>query len=495
MTRLSLPSLVATVFLAGCSAHPDMLTDDDLTRFAELNAETLVADQEPISAPITLHDAMARALKYNLDHRVEMMAATLAARAADVKSAAMLPQIAAGADYDGRDKTAGSYSRSIPGGTRSAGASTSSENESLSADITASWSILDFGLSYVRAKQAGDEALIANERKRKMVNKIIQDVRTSYWRAVTGEQLLAGFKRLEGRVNTALANSRSLSHSGALAPLTALTYQRELVEIRKQIHEIELDLATSKIELAALMNIPPNTRYQLATPSRSMVHLHLKKNAGQLIDIAMLNRPELREAFLKERITSKDIDAAMLEMLPGVQVFGGLNWDSNDLLYHSNWVSWGARASWNVMKVFSLPAVKARNEAQSGLERQRSLAMTMAVLTQVHAARAGFYQSEKIYKDASDYLAIQQKILAKVRSSAEVDSEGEQALIREEMNTLVGTVKRDVAHARLQNAYAKVFESVGIDPYGKGIDGSESIKVLSTSLRSTWVERGDSTGM
>lgn len=487
--------MLGASLLAGCSVKPDLLTGDEINSFVSRNAEGLVADQEPVQGSIGLYEAMARALKYNLDYKVEMMNATLAARAADVKSADMLPQVATNWGYADRSPQSGGYSRSLTTGLRSADASTSTESGgTFDANITASWNILDFGLSYVRAKQAADQALIAQESKRKIVNRIIEDVRTVYWRAASSETLLSGLSGLEAKVNLALANSRSLSHDGALAPLTALTYQRELVDIRKQIHELERDLKTAKIQLAALMNIPPTTDFNLVVPKRGAVALTLNQNAETLVETAMIHRPELHEALLKERISTKEANAALLSLLPGIQVFGGANWDSNDLLFNNNWVTWGAKASWNAMRVFQYPAIKKENEARKDLGREQALAMTMAVFTQVHAARARFAHSSQILQDANDSYRVQLKILQQVKSSAAESAASEQALIREQMNTLLSSVKYDVAYAELQNAFASVYSSIGIDPYGENISGQESVKDLSAALRSTWVERGDRSG-
>jgi outer membrane protein TolC len=494
MKTAMLVSMLAAGLLSGCSVKPDALTDDEISAFVGLNAEQVVANQEALHGSIGLYEAMARALKYNLDYRVEMMNEALAARSLDVKSAALLPQVVAQSGYSGRDPNSGSYSQSLTTGDRSKDASTSSQAEAVNADISASWNVLDFGLSYVRAKQAGDEALIATERRRKTVNRIIEDVRTSYWRAASAERLLSGLQSLEGRVNAALSNSRSLAHDGSLAPLTALTYQRELVDIRKQIHQLELELKTAKIQLAALMNVPPGSKFTLVIPSRSENHLKLTNSGEELVEMAMRNRPELREALLKERISAKEANAQLLQLLPGIQVFGGVNWDSNDFLVHSNWLSWGAKASWNLMRVFQLPTLKRENEARDAVNREQALALTMAVFTQVHASRARYAQNAEILKDSADYFSVQQRILKQVRASAASDATSEQALIREEMNTLVASVKYDIAHADLQNAFANVYASVGVDPYSAGITGAESVKALAGALRTTWVERGDRSG-
>jgi superfamily I DNA and RNA helicase len=120
--------------------------------------------------------------------------------------------------------------------------------------------------------------------------------------------------------------------------------------------------------------------------------------------------------------------------------------------------------------------------------------MTMAVFTQVYAAQARYYQSAKILKDAADYHEVQSKILRQVKTSVSVDAATEQALIREEMNTLLATVKYDMAHADLQNAFAGVHASIGNDPFSAGLNGDESVGIMAGKLRQLWIERGDRSG-
>ena len=491
---LNIMPVCAALLLGGCAVSPVPLGDSEINAFTEVNVAAVVADQEPVHGPITLYEAMARALKYNLDFKVEMMNEALAAKSLDLKSAAMLPQLVANSGYDGRSNSAGGYSRSLTTGLKSGDASTSTQKETFNAGAQLSWNILDFGLSYVRAKQAADEVLIAEERRRKVVNRIIEDVRTAYWRAVSAERLVGGLERLEKRVQSALKGSRSLVRDGALSPLTALAYERELVDIRKQIHELLRDLKTARIQLAALMNLPPGSAYSLAIADRQGAELKLNQPMGDLIALALKNRPELREALLKHRISAKEADAALLELLPGINVFAGANWDSNNLLYNADWISWGAKASWNAMRVFSYPARKNQINANEDLLRQQSLALTMAVMTQVHVSRVRYAQMREILTDASDYYGVQKRMLGQVRVAAAENAASEQSLIREEMNTLVAAAKYDIAYADLQNAFANVYASVGIDPYGEGVTGAESVKALAKALRGTWVERGDRSG-
>ena len=54
-----------------------------------------------------------------------------------------------------------------------------------SGDLALSWNILDFGLSYVRARQAADQVLIAREIQRRTTHGLLEDVRSEFWRAAS----------------------------------------------------------------------------------------------------------------------------------------------------------------------------------------------------------------------------------------------------------------------------------------------------------------------
>ena len=89
---------------------------------------------------------------------------------------------------------------------------------------------------------------------------------------------------------------------------------------------------------------------------------------------------------------------------------------------------------------------------------------------------------------------MKKRILAPVKSAAAEDATSEQSLIREEINTLLASVKFDIAHADQQNAFANIYATVGLDPYSAGLTGNETVGELAKGLRGTWIERGDRSG-
>ena len=115
---------------AGCTVRTEPLTPEANAVFGHEKLVRATANQEPITGSIDLYDAMARALKYNLDTKVEIMQAALKTREADLVSYSALPKVVAGAGYAGRDQA----DPSTP----------STRDDSIgTADLTFSWNILD----------------------------------------------------------------------------------------------------------------------------------------------------------------------------------------------------------------------------------------------------------------------------------------------------------------------------------------------------------------
>lgn len=484
-------ALSGCLLLAGCSIAPTPLTDGELQTFALNNLASVTADQEPVRGPISIYEAMARALKYNLDYKVEVFETMLRNTELGQAQFDMLPTAVASSDYYGRRTYSSSSSLNLITGQPNFGFSTSQEKRFTTADITFGWNILDFGLSLIRAREAADKVLIANETRRRVANRIIEDVRTAYWRAVSSERLYNKLSAIEERVRNAIENTQRMADDQQTSAITALTYQRELIEIQRTVQQLQRELLISKRQLAALMNLPPDAEFGLILPDRSPARLQLTMDISDMALTALKNRPELREVAYEKRINDQEAIGALLELLPGIQLYMGKNYDSNLFMLNNDWVSWGARAGWNLIKVINYPARQAVVQAQDDLLHQRSLAVAMAVLTQVHVSRIRFALYQRELTTAGSYLNVQRHLVEQMRAEAAADRISEQTLIREEMNLLVADVRYDIAYADLQNAFANVYSSIGIDSLTPDIGSDTGVEELARSLETLWHERGD----
>ena len=66
-------ALTAAAVLSACAVAPEPLTVSENNARVENDLKRLFEKQEKITGPLTLEEAIARALKYNLDHRLKLM--------------------------------------------------------------------------------------------------------------------------------------------------------------------------------------------------------------------------------------------------------------------------------------------------------------------------------------------------------------------------------------------------------------------------------------
>ena len=490
MKRLLFTTALGAAVLSGCAnTQPMALSDTAMAAAAETMRAEIAAQGTPVTQSITLYEAMARALKSNLDHRVAMMELDLARRDYDLSRHDMLPQIVANGGYYGRSNQPGASSQSLISGRQSLEPSTSTERNVWTGDLGASWNVLDFGLASIRSQQLGNEALILEERKRKAVIQIMEDVHAAYYRALSAERLSSQLTSLEGDVRSAFDASRAQYQSRRTAPMPALSYQRELTDIRAEAQALNRELKTARMELASLMGLAPDEAFRLADPGTLPRPGRLAMDYPAMIDTALSNRPEVRESVYARRIGEAEMKKAVLEALPGIEGFAGLNASSNDFLFNQDWADYGVRASWNLMKVFTTGTRKKRAKARAELERQKGLAAAMAVMTQVGVARMQYESLLSEYDTANSAASVQNEITTQIEAQAEARRASNQTLVRERMNRILADARRDRLHAELARSGAHIYTALGYDPYAADIDGTEDVATIAASLKSLWDAR------
>jgi outer membrane protein TolC len=466
--------------VSGCAVTSEPIERSVSEERARTDLQDMYKDQEPLSGPLTMHQAMARAVKYNLEGRLKIMEEALAKRQLDLASFDMLPRMALDAGYVGRNNVSASSSQSVDTGTQSLEPSTSQDRDREVADLTMVWNVLDFGVSYISAKQAGDQRLIVQERRRKVINTIVQDVRSAYWRAMAAERLLKQIDSLMTRVDTARNNSQSMSEQRIGDPVQALGYQRSLIQATRQLEEQRRALSLAKTELATLINLPLGTDLTLATQDEYVIP-ELKVDMDRLEQEALTSRPELREQDYQTRITAAETRKAMLRLLPGLEFSAGGHYDSNSFLVEQGWADYGVKVTWNLFNVISAPA--AINVAKAGEEvaAARRQAMSIAVLAQLYVANANYREALRQFKTSQQLSDIDEQIVGQLRSRYQAASLGELDLIQGELNTLQADLRRDLAYADLRNAYGQIFASAGLDPLPDEVQSTQ-VQSIATAL-------------
>jgi len=483
---------MTTLLLCGCAVTPEALTPDEIKQETVADLTSMFQDQEPVTGPISLYEAIARAVKYNLDHRLKMMEDALAYKQLDLVRYDQLPELTASAGYYERNNYSGGTSialennpnTGIGAGEESLQASTSSEKRVTDVNGILVWNALDFGVSYVRAQQQSNEVLITEERRRKVVQNVVQDVRYAYWRAVSAQHLLDNMDDLLDRTYSALKDSRQLESLRIQAPIQSLSYQKALLEIIQDMWFYRRDLATAKTELAALMNLKPGTPYTVVDPAGDGP-LPSPDRFGTLETMeerAMLNRPELLEEHYQSRIGALEVKKAMLEMLPGLEFNLGSRYNSNYLLWQSSWAEAGVNISWNLFQLFSGPANKRVAESQVMVDDARRLALGMAVITQVHLAYQRYHIALSDFEVTEDLVAIEKRIQKHMEAEQKAAVENELEVIRSMASSLVAQMQHDLGYAEVQNSIGRILNSVGVDPL-PGVDIDQDVSTLAAIIK------------
>ncbi|NWL78814.1 transporter [Pseudomonas taiwanensis] len=482
---------VLALAVTGCAVTSQPIDRSVSEQRARQDLATMFKDQEPLSGALTLHEAMARAVKYNLEARLKVMEEALAKRQVDLASFDMLPRMAMEAGYAGRSNVSASSSQSVLTDTQSLEPSTSQDRDRGVADLTMVWNVLDFGVSYVSAKQQADQRLIVQERRRKVVHTIIQDVRSAYWRAVAADRLLKQIDSLMARVDEARSSSQRMSSERIGDPVQAMSYQRALIEATRQLEEQRRALSLAKTELAALINLPLNTDFTLAATDDYQVP-ELKVDMNRLEEEALASRPELREQDYQARISAAETRKAMLRLLPGLEFSAGGHYDSNSFLVNQSWADYGVKVTWNLFNVLSGPAAIDVAKAGESVAAARRQAMSMAVLAQLYVANANFHEAQRQFQTSEELASLDGQIAEQLRNRYKTQSIGELDLIQGELNTLQAQLKRDLSYAELRNAYAQLFVSAGVDPLPESLPDDKLATIASAleSGESRW-ESGD----
>jgi outer membrane protein TolC len=469
--RLSAVAWVCVV-AAGCaSVEPVALVPQDMQSQQQKDAELIRKDVEPITGALTLDEAMARALKYNLDRRARMMEEALAMGQMDVSKFDMLPKIMAQAGYSNRSTprftASQSYTDWLQNGTISKGDSfsTSSEDYHYNADLGLTWNLLDVGLGYYGAKQQADRFLIAGEKRRKAMHLLMQDVRTAYWRAASAQLLKADVLKIIALAEEALVDSRKAGAERVRNPLEPLRYQRQLLENLRLLENINQELSSAQVDLASLINAPLGQPIQIATTDLKNISDEVGKvPVDKLEEAALQSNPELREQHYNTRIAREETRRTILRMFPSLSFNYGVKYDTDNYLLNRNWNEAGVQLSFNLMNLFTANTQMKLADAGVALADQRRMAAQAAVLTQVHLSRLQVINARSQFDRADSIYATDSRIAEVMRNRQLVQAQSKLDLVSTETASVLSLLRRYQALAQVQVAENRMLATLGMEP-------------------------------
>jgi outer membrane protein TolC len=458
--------------VAACSSRsPEPLIKEEVQTSAKEDFELLKESTANAPMEIDLYQALAIAIKNNRELRIQVMDSALSQGQIDVVKFDMLPKLSANAGYKVLREHPASTSVSMVTeeeenkAANDIGASpsysVSQDAVSRTQDIGFTWNALDFGLSYVRAGQQADRYLISKELERKAIHNLTKEVIYAYWKTLSADELLAQINPLMDRVNKALDDYEYIEELLISSPMDALLYQKELLDVAQILNTQRRALMDSRAQLANLLGLMPDQEFVLVNTDNPLTELDLSLQEQE--EAALFSRPELLEIRYQEKVTAAEARASMLSLFPSLTFNATWTYDSNKYLLNKNNAEYGALFGVNLLNVFQAGNINDVNKINEQIIEEQRLALSMAVLSQVHIANINYAQSLREYSNAKHYLNVAHRINELIANAQKISRFGELEVIREEASLLVARLRNDIAYAELQYSLGTLYSSVGMN--------------------------------
>lgn len=461
--RLTGLTLLSAAVLSACAIKPEPITQAEHFQRAQDDYKTLYSTYVPLTRPLTLSDAISRALKYNYNARLAKTQETLQDRQLDLAIAQMLPRLAANAGYTWRNNDNAAESVSELTRQQSLEYSFSEQPSHATASLELSWNLLDLGVSYFQAKQQGYRTYAAVERRRKVIDDIVKSTQEAYWKAVAADRLLPRLKPLLAEADKMLENSREASRQKLVPQLQGLDYQQNMLSVVGQLRRMQTDLNTARVQLASLIDVPTDVPIDFAPMDLDYATAAAKVDPRKLEALGLAMRPELREEAYQEKIDQQDVYKEIVKMMPGVGVLGSLNYDSNRYLYNPNWAQLGVNATFNLVNLIEGPKAISAAKASVEVSRQRRLALSVAVLTQVNLSYQEYLAAVEDLDIAKQINDVEQQIRVASANEAKAQEESEADRVRRDLASMVAEFSYDRTIAQVHTALTNLYTSVGVD--------------------------------
>jgi outer membrane protein TolC len=465
-TRLRLPVLGAVLLVSGCAQiTPAPVNERVLLAQSQTDRDSAQRGVEPLNGPLSLPQAMARALKYNLDRRSRMMEEAIALGQLDLSKFDMLPRLMASAGY--RHRSEDSTTRavdSVTGAPSLANPFISSSRDHTLADVGATWNLLDFGLSYVNAQQNADRVLIAAERRRKASHILLQDVRTAFWRTASAQKLRASIAASIILAEEALTDSRKAEQERLRSPIDSLRYQRQLLENLRLLEGIDQELASAQVELANQINAPAGTDVKVIEPTEELSDAILARPIEALETSAIANNADLREQHYNVRLAQAETRKVLYKLFPNLNLNANLKYDTDKYLVHERWNETGVQLSFNLLNLLTAPAQQRLADAGVALADQRRVTMQMAVLSQMHLARLYYANALKQFRRADAIWAVDERINQHGANRAQAENQGKLEQVSNNTTAILSLLRRYQALSLAHAASSKLQAVLGEEP-------------------------------
>lgn len=444
---------VLIISLGGCSNSLYQLDMAKHRRANLLKDLNLLCPKSPadLPSPLTLDDAVLVGMRNNLDLRISRIMEDISDENALMERLKMLPQV--------------NLNSSISQSSASSDPDADKATKTMSLSLT--WNILDFGLSYIRARQSAMRAEIRSMERTRQAQMLAAQIASAYWQTILAEQSLEQIQTIETEVRGYKERTELLVSQKRLDPIVSKAIEKKIVELAITASDLRAEISGAKIELCRLMGISPMTEITL---ERIPFQEHLEKLPSpgafdplKLEMISLTRRPEFYAEDLELRIQQDEARSALVSMLPGAQLNFGNYYNSNSSYANNMWASWGHTLT---SALLSLPSQyvnwRSQKKNVAMVELQRLL-LTSGVIVEVHMALHDYMVKDRQFRLYDDSYGIAEDLLSMSRERHELGLLSDWALTQRMLEDVVARLSRDRRIIDLFNAYNTLLVTMGLE--------------------------------
>lgn len=458
-------TVLSVLALGACSRATEPISVDEQVDVLSDDFKSIFADQETVTHAVSLHEAMARGILYNLDHRVSVMEGMIAKGEVNLALIDVLPSLQTGKKSSQKQNI----------------------NSHDQSPLDKDWEQIDTGIAYAQDKNQkqsmSDKSRVAEERRRKVVHNIIQDVRYAYWRAASAQILL---KRIDNLIENGKAEITRLDREVSKwqtshTKMPRYEQQQRLLKNMQDLVALKDGLVTAKVELASLINLSPNDEFTLNVEESIIFNQDsipsLKLDPQSLELVALMIRPEIREDVLMKRIGALNVKTTGFSAVPGIGTALGYSYDDS-----YDWSDVSLSVTDGLLRLFSLPVRMKHVRNKEKLIEMRRRALLVAVMSQVHLSRHRLNLAQENFRVTHKLASVSQKISDATKSMSGKTTADR---VEHEMDALLNRAKLHHAYAEYQNAYGRMLTSIGMDPLPQDLPKTDIVSLTGVIAKRT----------
>ena len=219
----------------------------------------------------------------------------------------------------------------------------SSEDDPYSANVALKWLLYDFGGRSAKTAQTKAYLDAAEFSYNSALQNLVFSISQAYYNLQGAKAVLTSSKTAEESYKKSYDETKRRYELGLVSASDKLLAQTSYENSKLAVIQAENAVKTGAGNLAQLLNLAPDTQFELARPKPKSEQLDLEvdKPVAELIEIALAQRPDLQADKSSLEASKYNEDVAFASALPSVSVGAGVgyrdNWrTSNPYNYSTN---------------------------------------------------------------------------------------------------------------------------------------------------------------